>query len=157
MKIATLTILLLAVFITGCQSIRVTSTSPLVEETSQKKSIEPIVEKYWKLIKLNGQEVKMAENQEREMYFMLTATDNNVKGFGGCNGLSGSYELENENRIKFSQMLTTLRACINPTIRETEFMQVFEIANNYTFKDDTLILNIGKRAPLAVFEAIYFQ
>ncbi len=117
---------------------------------------EKIVEKYWKLKVLDGKEVKMADNQEKERYFMLKANQNKVEGFAGCNSFSGSYTLENNGQINFKNMATTMMACPDVDVDESAFLEVFELANNYTINGDTLMLNIGKRAPLAVFEAVYF-
>jgi len=116
-----------------------------------------IAEKYWKLITLEGQEIKMAEIQEREVYFMLKTTENKVEGFAGCNAFSGSYTLENGNRIRFSSMATTLKACPDVDFNENEFLKVFELADNYTINEDALSLNVGRRAPLAVFKAVYLD
>ncbi len=116
-----------------------------------------IVEKYWKLKTLEGQEVKMAENQEREIYFTLKTNENRVTGFAGCNTLNGEYTLEPGNRIRFSNLAVTLRACPDIDVNESEFLEVFNLADNYTINGDTLSLNVGRRAPLAVFEAVYFN
>lgn len=117
----------------------------------------PIVEKYWKLKTLEGQDIVMADNQEREIYFTLKSEDNRVTGFAGCNTISGEYTLEEGNRIRFKNMLTTLKACPEVDVNESEFLQIFELADNYTIVDDVLSLNVGRRAPLAVFEAVYFD
>lgn len=116
---------------------------------------QQIAGKYWKLIKLEGQEVEMAENQEREIFFTLNADDKTVGGFAGCNSITGEYELEEGNRINFKNMGITMMICPDVDVDESEFMQVFELTNNYTIHKDTLSLNVGRRAPLAVFEAVY--
>jgi heat shock protein HslJ len=98
----------------------------------------------------------MADNQEKEAYFMLKTQDNRVTGFAGCNTFNGTYTLEDGNRIKFDQMLSTLMACPDVDVDESAFLKVFELADNYTIDGDTLMLNVGRRAPLAVFEAVYY-
>lgn len=115
-----------------------------------------ITEKYWKLIQLQGQDVEMVENQEREIFFMLKAKDNTVGGFAGCNSLTGEYELKEGNIIRFKNMGITMMLCPDVDVDEIEFMKVFELADNYTIYNDTLDLNIAKSAPLAVFAAVYF-
>lgn len=115
-----------------------------------------IVNKYWKLITLEGQPVTMADNQAREAYFILKMKDNRVEGFAGCNTFNGTYTLEEGARIRFSKIATTLMACPDVDVNESEFLKVFELANNYSIYKDTLSLNVGRRAPLAVFKAIYF-
>lgn len=115
-----------------------------------------ITEKYWKLITLEGQDVTMAKNQERETFFMLKAEDNTVNGFAGCNNIMGEFLLEDGNRIRFTNMATTLMMCPDVDMNESDFMKVFELADNYTLYNDTLALNVGRRAPLARFVAVYF-
>jgi heat shock protein HslJ len=113
---------------------------------------EQIVDKYWELTILDGREVKMAENQEREMYFRLETSENRVTGFAGCNTFSGAYTLEPGGRIRFSQMATTMKACPDVDVNEAEFLKVFELTDNFTIQNNILNLNVGRRAPLAVFE-----
>jgi heat shock protein HslJ len=60
-------------------------------------------------------------------------------------------------RIGFSQMASTMKACPDVNVDESAFLKVFELTDNYTINDDTLRLNVGRRAPLAVFEAVYFD
>ncbi|WP_205012949.1 META domain-containing protein [Hymenobacter nivis] len=116
---------------------------------------EGIVNKYWKLVTLEGQPVTMGPGQEREAFFTLRDSSR-VTGFGGCNALSGSYELnERQLRLRFTNVLTTLKACPGPG-PERGFLNVLNRADNYTVRADTLRLNVGRRAPLAVFHAVYF-
>ena len=116
----------------------------------------PITEQYWKLVTLEGQKVTMAPDQEKEVYFMLKTDENRVTGFAGCNTFNGTYTLEKGQRIRFSPLAATLKACPDVDVNESELFQVFEQADNYTINGDTLQLNVGRRAPLAVFEAVYF-
>lgn len=126
------------------------------KKTNQQENKE-ITNKYWKLITLDGQNVVMARNQERETYFTLSTDDNRINGFAGCNTFTGNYKLEKGWRIHFSQMATTMKACPDVNVNESEFLKVFELADNYTIVGDTLSLNVGRRAPLAVFHAVYFK
>lgn len=129
--------------------------SPLATFKREVLINEPIVEKYWKLKTLDGKSVTMTKNQEREVYFTLK-NDNSIKGFAGCNYINGQYTLEKCNRIRFTNVLSTLKACQDNDSIEGEFLKIFELVDNYTITDDELSLNIGRRAPLAVFEAVYF-
>lgn len=141
----------------GVLSLNKAKRAPLAQFKQGESSDNQIVEKYWKLKTLEGQEVKMADNQEREIFFTLKGQDNRVNGFAGCNSFNGSYTLKKGNRIRFEGMATTLKACPDVDVDESQFLQVFELADNYTIVDDILSLNVGRRAPLAVFEAVYFQ
>jgi heat shock protein HslJ len=99
----------------------------------------------------------MKENQEREQYFMLKS-DGTVSGFAGCNYFNGTYTLKEGMRLKFEEnMALTMKACPDIEENETEFLKVFTLADNYTIANDKLSLNVGRRAPLAVFKAIYFN
>lgn len=118
---------------------------------------DQIVEKYWKLKTLDGQDIKMAENQEREVHFVLKTNENSVVGYAGCNTINGTYTLEEGHRIRFSNMATTMRACPDVDVNEAAFLKVFELTDNYTIKGDRLMLYVGRRAPLAIFEAVYFN
>lgn len=130
--------------------------APLAVFTKSKMIDNPITEKYWKLKTLEGKDVVMAENQEREIYFTLKTDDNRIQGFSGCNTFSGSYTIEKGNQIRFDQLATTMKICPDVEVNDSDVLNVFNIADNYTINGDTLTLNVGRRAPLAVFEAVYF-
>jgi|GEM_PF-523591 len=132
-------------------------THTLASFKKSKKQSAAITEKYWKLKTLNAKDVTMHEDQEREVYFMLKTDQNRVQGFAGCNTMSGTYTLQSGNRIKFSQMLTTMKACPDVDVDEAAFLKVFELAENYELAAESLTLKTDKKAPLAVFEAIYFN
>lgn len=115
-----------------------------------------IVNKYWKLKTLEGKDIKMTENQEKEQYFILKS-DGTVSGFAGCNQFKGQFELSGGNRILFKENLAlTMKICPDVAVNESEFMEVFKLTDNYTINGDILNLNSGRRAPLAIFEAVYF-
>ena len=145
MKILIITLALISIAVIRCNS------SKKMTDNNQ------VTEKYWKLITLEGREIKMVKNQEREIYFMLKTDQPRVTGFSGCNNFSGDYILEEGNRIRFSNMASTLKACPDVAIDESGFLEVLNLADNYTINNDTLRLNVGRRAPLAVFEAVYFK
>ena len=130
-----------------------TATNETVIE--ENNNDQTITEKYWRLTKLEGKDVEMVENQEREIFFTLSTEDNTVRGFAGCNSITGEYELEEGNRIRFKNMGLTMMLCPDVDVDESELMEVFELADNYTITNDILNLNVGRRAPLAVFEAVY--
>jgi copper homeostasis protein (lipoprotein) len=117
-----------------------------------KKVVEDreITEKYWKLIELMGEKVSVNTGKNNEAHFILQTASNRVVGDGGCNSFSGTYQLSDGYRIRFSKMVSTKMACLNMEI-ENEFLKVFESADNYTLKGDTLSLNKARMAPLAKF------
>lgn len=141
----------------GQLSLNVAKRAPLAVFTKSERSENEITETYWKLKTLEGKTVEMADNQEREIYFILKTDENRITGFAGCNNFSGNYALEEGNRIRFDHLLSTLKACPDVDVNESEFLKVFELADNYTINNGELSLNVGRRAPLAVFEAVYMN
>lgn len=124
-----------------------------------KKEPEGITEKYWKLIEINGQPVVPDESVKREAFIILKDEGNLVNGNGGCNTLSGTYEIDRTtNRIKFSQMASTMMACLNMEI-ENQLKRTLEMADNYSLSADGkyLSLNRARMAPLARFELVYLK
>lgn len=148
MKTKLLLVALVTFVLIGCNS-----TQKRVTETSD----NVITGKYWKLKTLEGKSITMSENQQREIYITLKIDEKRVTGFAGCNSLSGEYFLEQGNRIRFKNIALSMRACPDVNINETEFLKVFELADNFTISNEVLSLNVGTRAPLAVFEAVYLK
>ena len=157
MRLSILFLSLFSLVLVSCGGNKKAENDTAAYETAieQQDFDQQIVGKYWKLIELEGQEVEMVENQEREIFFTLNADDNTVGGFAGCNAISGEFTLEEGNRIRFSNMAITMMMCPDVDVNESEFMEVFELTDNYTINNDVLSLNVGRRAPLAVFEAVY--
>ncbi|MEO6818902.1 MAG: META domain-containing protein [Ginsengibacter sp.] len=145
-------------FLLGC-----TSNRTLVQQEANNNmyadslQTTEIANKYWKLVMLDGKMITMVPNQEREAYFTLKTDQKMINGFAGCNSFTGNYTQENGGRIRFSQMATTMKACPDVNINEGDYLKVFELADNYTIHNDTLFLNVGRRAPLATFAEVYLQ
>ena len=130
------------------------------EDTARvSESANIIKEKYWKLVELYGQKVTVTESRKKEAYFILKEKNNSVIGHGGCNSFIGVYELSGVNRIKFSNIASTMSACINTVDMETEiqFFRALESADSYYVNGDKLQLNRARMAPLAQFEAVYLK
>ena len=131
-----------------------TTSSSAVKSQSENS----ITEKYWKLIEINGKPVVADESMRREAFIILKNEDRRVNGNGGCNTLNGAYEISEGNRIKFSQMASTMMACLNMEI-EDGLKRALEMADNYTVSADGkyLSLNKARMAPLARFEVVYLK
>ncbi|MDP3830974.1 MAG: META domain-containing protein, partial [Ignavibacteriaceae bacterium] len=112
--------------------------------------------KYFKLIELMGKPVKMSENQQKETHIIFKEEESRVNGFGSCNTFFGSFEIKAGNRISFSNITSTLKACPDMEI-ETEFFKILELTLNYNFDGKYLQLNREKMATLAKFEVIWFE
>jgi len=116
-----------------------------------KPSIE---EKYWKLIQLHGSEVTPEKGDRREANLMLKAAGNRITGSGGCNTISGIYTLSGDGGVSFTQIISTKMEC--PTMEtEPKFIKVLGIVDQYTIKNDTLLLMKGTNPPSAKLVAVY--
>jgi heat shock protein HslJ len=141
----------LALSLVSCSASR--NSAQIINESGTDQNI---TEKQWKLIELTGNKIPVKARQNSEAHFILKTGDNKVAGNGGCNSFSGTYELLEGNRIRFSKMISTMMACEN---MDTEYglLKVFETADNYTLKGDTLSLNKARMTPLAKFEAVFMK
>jgi heat shock protein HslJ len=127
-----------------------------LEETMQLyytlEKVSDIVEKPWKLIELNGKEIKPT-SLSKEACFILKVENNRVNGNGSCNSFSGTYTLHNGKKIKFSQFTSTKKACKNMKI-ETEFFMTLALTDHYEVIQDTLFLTTKTKSFVAKFMLI---
>ena len=120
--------------------------------SSKSQPENSIIEKHWKLVEVNGKPVDATSPRDA---FIVLKNDNRVEGNGGCNTLNGTYEISQGNRIRFSQMVSTMMACLNMEVEEG-LKKALEMADNYSLSDDgkNLSLNRARMAPLARFEVV---
>ena len=104
----------------------------------------------WQLVKLNNKPIVIKRDKP---YYIHLIKDNQFSAYAGCNNLFGQYKIEDNNKISFSKVASTMMAC-DDMATEQEFAKVLEMADNYNFDGKTLKLNKAKMAPLAEFEII---
>ena len=61
------------------------------------KSNYEILEKYWKLVELNGKDVVADSTFIKEPHIIFKEGNNRIIGNGGCNSISGEYKIESLN------------------------------------------------------------
>lgn len=128
-------------------------TGALAEKYRLAKQAEPALrETYWKLVELMGQPVT---DLPRDAFFILKEKDQRVMGSGGCNSIGGSYETDNQFKLRFSQMMGTMMACMKGGDTEQKFLDVLTKVDSYTIQGGVLQLNRARMAPLAKFEPVY--
>lgn len=121
---------------TGCASVSKTSNTP-----------STLVQKSWELVTLEGQDITTSA----PVYLTLDK-DNKVTGNAGCYTLNGNFNIANGTQIRFTQLATTRMMCAPYDMNiEKEVLEVLKAADNFTMSDGKLMLNVGRRAPLAVF------
>ena len=127
-------------------------TGDLADKYIMEKEKVEIKGKYWRLVRLNGHDIK---SDNREPFIRLNI-DNSVNGNSSCNNFNGKYELSQIKKIKFSPFAMTRMACINNNI-EDEFMQVIEKTTSYSVSTNKLILQDEFETSLAIFESDFFK
>ena len=79
-----------------------------------------ILDTRWKLVELLGKPVAA---DERFPFIQLHAKEGRISGFGGCNSIGGGYELKAGNRVRFTNLASTMMACPDMD-SEQEFFNV---------------------------------
>lgn len=133
----------------ACNLFKKSSTKPAGEATTKNKAI---TDRKWKLVELEGKAVPDKVNG-KEPFILLQKSDSRYSASGGCNGLGGTFTLEENGRIKFSQGMSTMMACENMEI-ENGLNKVLVTVDNYSLSGDDLSLNKARMAPLARFKAV---
>ncbi|MFT4016380.1 MAG: META domain-containing protein [Agriterribacter sp.] len=123
---------------------------------SFKKLSDPLLEKYWKLIELNGKALDTTK-LNKEPHIIFKSFDNRFFGNGSCNNFSGTYTLPGNGKIKLSQAISTRMACMNGMETETMLPQVLNKIDTYMISGDTLSVTKARMAPLAKFQAVYLR
>ena len=116
-----------------------------------------LVEKYWKLIELNGNPIAPA-NESREAHIIFHTENNRFSGSTGCNRMMGSYQTKEDNQIVLSSAATTQMMCIDSQIMEIEvgFLKALEMTDSYSVKNDTLTLS-NANTTLARLVVVYLR
>ncbi|RYF98233.1 MAG: META domain-containing protein, partial [Chitinophagaceae bacterium] len=107
---------------------------------------------YWKLSEMNGKKVETPDNQ-KEVHIKFAIKENNFQGFGGCNGLGGSYELTGKDGIKI-RTLSTQMYCDRMEV-ENFLKNAVTKADRYEINGEKLNLYEGKTL-LISFDSVYF-
>jgi len=125
------------------------------ESPGSSASSEPLENTYWKLIRLDNGPVTVA-SQQNEPHFILNSETRRISGSGGCNRLTGSYEL-NGDRLKFSQMVGTMMACPEAMETERAFLQALGRVNTWKIAGKQLELLDAGGTIVARFEARHIK
>ena len=161
MKVKYLTILsvCLGIIYSACSNPKDSTTSSsdttsAIAETAPAMAVSTITDVKWKLIELMGQPVADSVNG-KEPFITFKKEDSSYAANGGCNGLGGKFELnEQALRITFKQGMSTMMACPDMTV-EDGLKRVLTDADNYTLSGDSILsLNKARMAPLARFRKV---
>jgi copper homeostasis protein (lipoprotein) len=125
------------------------------ESCGSPTSTEPLENTYWKLTRLGDAPVAVGSRQ-REPHFILNPESRRVSGSGGCNRLTGSYEL-NGDRLTFGQMAGTTMACPEGMDTEKAFLEALRQVNKLKITRQHLELFDAAGNLVARFEARHMK
>ncbi len=116
---------------------RITAESPMNLEN-----------RHWTLMELDGHPI----NAEHRPYLELSG--GRASGSGGCNRYNSGYKLQGDS-IEFSVGATTMMACIQEHVMETEsaFLKTLSSVRYWKVEDSDLQLLDGEHKPLMRFES----
>lgn len=100
------------------------------------KVISDIADIEWKLETIKGQ--KLDQKGSRPVTFILDTKNGIVRGFLGCNGYSGEFELDG-NTLNMYHVFITDMACEDLDL-ESELRNTLFKTNNYALRDSQLVL-----------------
>jgi heat shock protein HslJ len=84
---------------------------------------------------------------------VLKGDEMRVSGSGGCNSVTGGFELAG-NRLRFTQMASTMMTCPEGMEQEGAFLKTLEKVARYRISGDALTLADDKGKAVAKFRAV---
>jgi copper homeostasis protein (lipoprotein) len=115
-------------------------------------SDSPLRGTYWKLVRLSDTPVQAAEKQ-REPHLILASDGPRMSGSGGCNRVTGSFELDGD-KLRLRRVAGTMMACPAGMEQEQRFLQSIEQVERYRISGSHLEMLDGAGAVIARFEAV---
>jgi putative lipoprotein len=106
---------------------------------------------YWKLIRFGDTPVTAASEQQ-EAHLIFDPGIRRVSGSGGCNRLTGSFEL-NDNQLTFGPMATTMMACPESMDTEKKFLEALREVKTWKIEGQQLELSGAAGNVVARLEA----
>lgn len=113
----------------------------------------PLRNTYWKLVRLNDAPVTVADNQ-REPHLMLSMREPRLSGNGGCNALTGGFELEDDTQLRFTGIASTRMACPEGMAQEALFLKTLDKVASYRLVGESLEMLDAQGAVVARFVAV---
>ena len=157
MKKTKITILLLSALMMSFASCKTQSSKKVeyieepitveAEQDSQKKNVpdqRQRVKGEWIIISANGNELSQTEERP---YIDFSAREGRIYGFTGCNIVNGNFSVQPGNKIKFDNVITTMKFC-DGISDERSVLNGLNEADNFTVyrQDDLYYLDIKNAA-----------
>jgi heat shock protein HslJ len=103
----------------------------------------------WKLTWLGSTKIEAGIPQQMP-YIQLDPDSHRVSGSGGCNRLSGGYDLSGDH-LKFTQMAMTRMACIHGGTTESAFVNALDQVTTWKVSGGKLLLMDADQHVVAKF------
>jgi heat shock protein HslJ/uncharacterized membrane protein len=100
---------------------------------------EALFEYQWNLVELQGKAVNAQDVKQKPHLLFYPGQVSRVAGSTGCNRLSGTSELSDNNTIKFSPIAATRMACPGTTNIEQEFLDALSKTTAWKIVNKELI------------------
>lgn len=142
-------VLFLVLFVSGC------ATLGESKSIKSEKSLSSFENTYWKVTKISGKKVEVLKNM-REPYVIFDSTKRRVKGFGGCNNITGAYELKNGS-LKIEKLASTRKMCIQVADIENYLLKALKSAKKFEINGEKMKLFDKDEKILGEFEAVYLK
>ena len=115
----------------------------------------PLRGTYWKLVRLGDSPVTAAAKQ-REAYLIFAGDALRVAGSGGCNRLTGGFDLDGK-RLRFGRMAGTMMTCPDGMEQEKRFLDTLGEVEQYRIHGSHLELLDASGNATARFEAVALE
>ena len=109
----------------------------------------PLEKTEWRLVRL-GDAVVKEDDLRQKPEIVLDPEAHRVSGSGGCNRITGGYELKGEN-LTFGQMASTMMACPSGMETEQGFLKAMGQVKRWKIAGRQLELMDGGGKVVAVF------
>lgn len=86
-----------------------------------------VMDKYWKLISVKGNTVRLNDNNSKEPHIEFKSAEGRYFGFGGCNGYQGVFEFSGYDEIRLENGMSTLIACDLLNIEQLLYQSIQEV------------------------------
>ncbi len=134
----------------GCAKKSEPQNEPAAPGAATQMSQSTLLETKWLLTELNGGAIAVDTARE-PIYLQLNADGSRVVGFGGCNRLTGSFQISGDTLI-FGHMASTKMACPSGEDIEMELLAALEKVWTFAIDADGLALK-SEAAIVARFKA----
>jgi heat shock protein HslJ len=130
---------------------------PMSREGSAKGAVstESLENTYWKLTQLGDDTVTVA-SQQPEPHLILNSVTGRATGSGGCNRMTGTYQLSGD-RLTLGQMTSTMMACVEGMETEQAFMKTLGQVSGWSIAGRRLELKDAAGQVLARFEGRHME